>query len=73
MREMLNRHDNEVIVWHDLDHVIGKPLDSEHPQRVEGVVIPLVGPRRELSGQAMTAVERAGANEGLYGAASILT
>jgi len=23
MREMLNRGDNEVIVWHDLDHVIG--------------------------------------------------
>jgi hypothetical protein len=22
-REMLNRHDNEFIVWHDLDHVIG--------------------------------------------------
>jgi hypothetical protein len=51
----------------------GSPLDSEHPQRVEGVVILLVGPRRELSGQAMTAVERAGANEGLYAAASILT
>jgi len=29
----------------------GALLDSEHPQRVEGVVTLLVGPRRELSGQ----------------------
>jgi hypothetical protein len=34
MREMLNRDDNEVIVWHDLDHVIGIV------QRISGLAKP---------------------------------